>query len=432
MRDTDSLFRESCLQNIVQTHYLRQTDFRPQEKQERRPVGSTRRLFVVPRPHAEITAVAVDGTGSPVDRQHTRSGRPEWTTQKGEPISASRVQRIRLAQDVLTPNEQAVYDALWKTPDCRGEKVKVFRVVSAGRKILARHSRLSTKTIQRVIPKLKAKDFIEVEQPANSYLGTPTVYRVFAYGEVLRRQNHKGHLHVAKIGPGLSFAYPLIDDRDGTDLVQLATGVDGSVNGLPAAPSPMSAGVNLNMSPGNMLTTGTVDSLHVSTVVNRSPIYIGIDDLDIESEATIVYQALSRFGNVDAECLARLIGDCRQRVPDCSPQEIRHFIDLKGRDLTNPHRRIQSPIGFLVKTVPRCFEGPPFRQFRAEAESMGDAERQRTSADHAASEGRRLDYERRLKDPTTPEDDKALLRNCLELEPLSANPAQKEKQQYEF
>ena len=132
-----------------------------------------------------------------------------WTTEEGELVSASRVRRIRLAQDVLNGTEESVYDALWNARTAVPDEAGSARIVQAGYDFLMKKTRLSKKTIQRIVDRLITKDFIVIERPADIYQRTATVYRVFSFRIVLERQAAKGRLHVVKIGPGLLYAHPI-------------------------------------------------------------------------------------------------------------------------------------------------------------------------------------------------------------------------------
>ena len=54
-----------------------------------------------------------------------------------------------------------------------------------GTTIWAKRRALRRKTIQRIIAKLINKNFIAIEQPADIYQRSSTVYRVFSYKAVL-------------------------------------------------------------------------------------------------------------------------------------------------------------------------------------------------------------------------------------------------------
>ena len=92
-----------------------------------------------------------------------------WLTEGGEIVPASRVKRIRLAQDVLSPAEESVYDTLWgvKSPSAFKEERENHRIVQAGYDFLMKRTRLSKKTIQRIVDRLIDKGFIAIEKPAD-------------------------------------------------------------------------------------------------------------------------------------------------------------------------------------------------------------------------------------------------------------------------
>ena len=138
-----------------------------------------------------------------------------WVTEDGDLISQSRVRRIRIAQDVVNSAEEAVYDTLWntKTALSAAESGDSARIVQAGYDYLGKRTRLSKKTIQRVIDRLIHKDFIAIEKPADIYRRIPTVYRVFDYRAILAHHLRRGRTHVAKIGPGFTYAHPIDDPR---------------------------------------------------------------------------------------------------------------------------------------------------------------------------------------------------------------------------
>lgn len=137
-----------------------------------------------------------------------------WITEEGSLVPEGRVRQIRLAQDVISPAEESVYDTLWTA--CSADQADggdVSRVVQAGYDYLAKHTELSKRTIQRIVEKLIDKDFIAIERPADIYQRSSTVYRVFSYQTVLDRHMQKGRLHVAKLGPGFSYVRPLNEIR---------------------------------------------------------------------------------------------------------------------------------------------------------------------------------------------------------------------------
>ena len=164
----------------------------------------------------ESTTVANMNLSTVDEPQRSGLGREVavWITEEGGVVPGGRVRRIRLAQDVISSAEEAVYDTLWDacTAD-PGEGGEVSRVVQAGYDYLVKQTELSKRTIQRIVEKLIDKDFIAIERPADIYQRSSTVYRVFNYQTVLDRHMQKGRLHVAKLGPGFSYVRPLSEIR---------------------------------------------------------------------------------------------------------------------------------------------------------------------------------------------------------------------------
>jgi predicted transcriptional regulator len=319
-----------------------------------------------------------------------------WITENGDLVPQGRVKRITLAQDVINSAEESVYDTLWTARQVQAEE-RDSRIVQAGYDYLGRKTRLSKKTIQRIVAKLIDKDFIAIERPADIYQRTSTVYRVFSYKTVLERHVRKGRSHVAKMGPGFSYVQPLNDPRSNLSTV--------SVSDMPTVVDPGS-------STADGLTTETVVPADPSTVVRETTILIGNEVLGTPASSAI-HQALRIYGAVDDEAVRRLIRNCRQQAPDCTEEEIVHFIAEKGALVRVRDSRIHSPVGFLLTTVPKCFSGEAFRLYRSETTRRREAEQAAEARRRAELEEWGREQERLLADPTVSEEDKQFIRQCL-------------------
>jgi predicted transcriptional regulator len=178
-------------------------------------VGS--HLVRTDEPRLRVTSVATSEVATIVTSDEPRS-RPDlpsvatsvtsWSTEAGDLVPQSRIKPIRAAEDALSEAERTVYEALWNGafephPDA-GED----RISQAGYDYLVRHTRLSRKTIQRVIDRLIEKEYITIEKPADIYQRTATVYRVYHERGILNRQAARGRFHVVKIGPGYLYVHP--------------------------------------------------------------------------------------------------------------------------------------------------------------------------------------------------------------------------------
>jgi predicted transcriptional regulator len=320
-----------------------------------------------------------------------------WITEHGDLVPQGRVKRITLAQDVINPAEESVYDTLWTATPLQSEDS--FRIVQAGYDYLGRKTRLSKKTIQRIVAKLIDKDFIAVERPADIYQRTSTVYRVFSYKAVLDRHIRRGRSHVAKMGPGFSYVQPLRDPR-----LDLSTVL---ITRPPTVGRPV-------MATADKAVSATGPEVNMSTVV-RPTTPSGENDGFGKESSSVLHEALSRYGAVDDDVVRRLVRNCRTYAPDCTDAEIAHFIEEKGSLVRGRDSRIYSPVGFLLTAVPKCFAGEAFRLYRSECAKQREAE--------AAAEARRVaeleewgrEQRRLLDDPSVPEEEKQFIRKCLGL-----------------
>lgn len=127
-----------------------------------RTAESRSRSARIAQADSHLTTVDMSDGEADVRREFSpRSTLNLWVTDDGDLVSQSRIRRIRIAQDVVNSAEKAVYDTLWNT---KFEEFQLFTAFSINRTILAHHLR-------------------------------------------------KGHTHVAKIGPGFTYAHPIDDPR---------------------------------------------------------------------------------------------------------------------------------------------------------------------------------------------------------------------------
>jgi predicted transcriptional regulator len=339
--------------------------------------------------HSSLTTVDMSDGEIAAGREFSRRSPVNlWVTDDGDLVSQSRVRRIRIAQDVVNSAEEAVYNTLWntKTAQDAASSGDSARIVQAGYDYLMKRTRLSKKTIQRVIDRLIHKDFIAIEKPADIYRRIPTVYRVFDYRAILAHHLRKGRTHVAKIGPGFTYARP-IDDPRHTTVETLNMATVGSIN--------MSTVRSADLSTGGTETPVTGANKNQSTVVQQTTRYIDKNLLEkptsastmpLSSEATTTtapaelisgLQQLVDF--VDTEAATLLWNECRFRVPDCRADEVLYF--AQGKASVCAGGRIKNPVGFLLTTVPKCFEGPAFANFRREEQRKAEEERNRRQSE---------------------------------------------------
>ena len=336
--------------------------------------------------HSSLTTV--DRSDGVIDagREISRSSPVNfWVTDDGDLVSQSRVRRIRIAQDVVNSAEEAVYDTLWNTKTAQDTATSgdSARIVQAGYDYLMRRTRLSKKTIQRVIDRLIHKDFIAIEKPADIYRRIPTVYRVFDYRAILAHHLRKGRTHVAKIGPGFTYAHPIDDPRQ-TSVESLNMATVGTINMSTVRPADLSTGApetpvtgaNKNQSTVVQQTTRYIDKNLLEKPTSASTTALSSEAATATTAPPELISGLQKIVEfVDTEAATLLWNECRLRVPDCRPEEVLYF--AQGKASVCAGGRIKNPVGFLLTTVPKCFEGPAFANFRREEERKVEEERRR-------------------------------------------------------
>ena len=307
-----------------------------------------------------------------------------WVTEDGDLVPQSRVRRIRIAQDVVNSAEEAVYDTLWNTKTVLNgaESGDSARIVQAGYDYLGKRTRLSKKTIQRVIDRLIHKDFIAIEKPADIYRRIPTVYRVFDYRTILARHLRRGRTHVAKIGPGFTYVRPIDDPRrvpidavnmTTVDRINRSTVYSGDLS--TEAPTIPVTGDKENKTTVVQETTRSIDKNLLDKTSSASRASTSSETTTTTAPAELIsgLQELVQF--VDTEAATLLWNECRLRVADCRTEEVLYF--AQGKASVCVGGRIKNPVGFLLATVPKCFEGPAFANFRREEQRKAEEERNR-------------------------------------------------------
>jgi len=94
-------------------------------------------------------------------------------------------------------------------------------------------------------------------------------------------------------------------------------------------------------------------------------------------DLSLVSEALQRQWETDDAAVQQLVRSCLDIRPDCTTAEIIHFIEEKGYILGKNVRTFTNPVGFLLSSVPKCFEGETFDRWR---------ERERLAQEHRLEE----------------------------------------------
>jgi hypothetical protein len=259
-----------------------------------------------------------------------------------------RIRRATVAQDGHSSGEQLLYQSLWNAARAETPETRLISVGYNGMSTLCKLDKSNCKkNIQSLIEKLA----VQVAETYQSASSTGTTYRIFSYREILRRREAAGMVWVIRTS-GVRFVNPVSESPT------------PPVGALPTDPVGKAPTASMGKTP-----TPPVGETHT---------HLGKENKLKEITTTAIRIALNRYGLVDDDAIARLVKNCIVQAPDCSEEEIVHFIHEKGGLTKARDGRILNPIGFLIDAVPKCFAGDSFRQYR----------RARESTQHETVEGR--------------------------------------------
>jgi hypothetical protein len=315
---------------------------------------------------------------------------PSLPTGKADTLDGSlvgRQQKIRravVAQDGHSSGEQLLYLSLWNAARPESPDTRMISIGYNGMSSLCKLERSNCKkNVQSLIEKLA----LEVTKAHETASSIGTTYRIFSYGEILRRRKAAGLIWVIRTS-GVRFVRPMGDS--------------------PTPPVRNSPTGSMSESP-----TGSVSNTPIPPVC-ETPTPLGKERKILErpsSSSAVIYEALSKFGSVDDDVLHRLTQSCRQSAPDCTDEEIIHFIREKGSMVRTG--RISNPIGFLLTAVPKCFLGETFQLYRAEEQKRLEREADEAARVKKELEEWRQEQHRILLDPKVPEREKIMIRDWL-------------------
>ncbi len=417
--------------------------------------------FEMATPHPVPTVARGFGMRVPKSQNTGQSGyaRARWITEEGQIVSAKQVRPFRLAQEVLNANERALYSVLWNSKEGKLDPGDPnVKIVRAGYETLARQTNMAKKTIQRLVPRLLNKNFIEIGENPNFLNRTAAAYKVFSFKRVLEICAEQGRGHVAKLGHGVAFARPyppgpvpdgppitvgteqaptvrgkspLTRDNDPMSTMarrsislETTNSKEESQDSLPEAQRYQSIHSSSSSITEHPTSENAADQpTHQQIEKRREPVDnaagprrvpIQRGSTDQPAPLTLVEGIRQIVPFIDDEAISLLWQQCRSRANDCTAKEILHFSHGKASILRSG--RIQNPTGFLLIAVPKCFEGSNFQQYRREEEQLRLAELKRAKQAEIELEDAQRQLEEMLNSPTSTEDDRRFAKQLLGLE----------------
>ncbi len=351
----------------------------------------------------ECLSLAASGTGvkSPTVIDGTIIGRRQ------------KIRRAVVAQDGHSSGEQLLYQALWNA--ARPESGSLDRrIIVAGYQGMSALCKLDKKNCKKNAKGLIEKLALEVAETYRSDERIGTTYRIFSYKEVLRRREEAGMVWVVRTS-GVRFVPLNDDDRQSgqgvthpeRDLGNAKPSFRNPVGNLPpgfcnSPPDPV----------GNWSMASLGDSPRHT--VGESPLLLGINrKTQQKTSATFPPQLGPRLRallpSLDDDAARQLWTRCSQIAPDCTEDDIEYCFQIKAHQLLRGRKKIDNPVGIMIWSVPKTFEGtdPLYLRRRLEIERIRKAEEEERQRSRAT-------LREMLEDPRTSAEDKVTIRRLLE------------------
>ena len=314
-------------------------------------------------------------------------------------------QKIRHAvkvQDAHSIGEQTLYQALWNAAAPETADSRLIRIGYGGMQSLCGLDKSNCKdNVLSLVQKLA----LEVTSGFDIRRNEGNTYRVYSYGAILKRRKAAGLEWVIR-SRGVRFV-----DKPPIGITPMGD-YDSPIGDSPIAPQG-------ELPPGAMGDSPTGP-------VGKTPIAFrkGIKTEETEpSSSLLIGEVLRQYSEVvDDEGIRKLVANCRALAPSCTEEEIAYFIHARARQ-AKASASVRNLMGFLLVTVPPCFEGSAFQKFRAEQAQRKAAEQQQRAMEEA--EMARILVEQRaiLADLNATEEDKRFARQILGIpEPGEGKP----------
>ena len=324
-----------------------------------------------------------------------------------------KIRRAVVAQDGHSSGEQLLYQSLWNA--ARPESGSLDRrIIVAGYQGMSALCKLDKKNCKKNAKGLIDKLALEVAETYCSDERIGTTYRIFSYKEILRRREEAGMVWVVRTS-GVRFV-PLNDnDRQ---IGQGATHPVGdppktkwslrtAVGNLPSGfdNSPMPPVGNSSMASGGDSPRHAVGETPTLLGNNRNR----YQETSSEFPRQLGPKLRALLPSFDDDAARQLWSRCFQTAPDCTEDDIEYCFQIKAHQLLRGRKKIDNPVGIMIWSVPKTFEGtdPLYLRRRREIERIREAEEEERQRSKAT-------LMEMLEDPRTSKDDKILIRKLLE------------------
>ncbi|MDQ2840099.1 MAG: hypothetical protein M3Y72_03485 [Acidobacteriota bacterium] len=332
-------------------------------------------------------------TGPPVSRQSLPELFPAPLQRKLQ------IREAKLVQEGHTYGEQTVYEALWKYGVVVNEQV---RVITIGFLRMANIAGLAESNCKAAVAGLLDK--LTIERLPDKNIAQGRTYKVYNWTSVLARRKGAGLTHVIK-SRGVIF----VDPKTGRQLTAAKTlprrqvKANGSETGGAEIGGPVSVGAGESDLRDRFSTLAETHRQSMAfPSLDQSPRAAAQERPSLQPEIRDLASRLRKDldSAFDDSAAGRLWRECQKSVPDCTVDEVVHFVALKSQNIYR-NRNIRNPIGLLLMSIPEFFTGTAVHELRAEKRREEEQRRE-------SQVQQRKYWQEVADDPNTPSDEREL------------------------
>lgn len=267
-----------------------------------------------------------------------------------------KIRKCRLVQDAHSAGEELLYRILWDEAKPDPMNPVGSRTLRMGYAELAAKARMHKTNVRLNMSNLKAKLAIDVLEEHNSSDLIPRLYRIFSFREILERRKTAGLEYVIR-QKNVVFV-----KSDGTHIPLQNTSTSKTKRKLASRRKRTFDGDSLT---GSNSLTGDSDREYPQYSMAQG----SVDDPDcpppeqLNLDVRKVSEVLNKYWTTDEAAAHQLVRDCRRVRSDAQGDEIAFFVEEKLA-IAKTNRNITNPTGLIIATVPQCFVGSTFEEFR--------------------------------------------------------------------
>jgi hypothetical protein len=293
--------------------------------------------------------------------------------------------RTRIAQDGHSPNEQAIYEALWNVGNfIPGHP---WKAVQIGYGDLARRARVSRNSAIRLLASLEKKMAIRLDGNTTQQ---GSCYTVYDFKTILESRERAGLFFAVRDRN----AVHLLTEQEVLEAHRVSMGI----------PAETTIGTPNNRVGTIGIPTGGIPSTPRKGIpgIPKDPPVLFETTRKEESTSTLRKILQANLPMFDDTAVEQLWTDCRRHVPDVRPEEVGELFEWKLPE--SRARTIENPVGFLVRAVARSCTPAAIGALRQGRElprdqpiSMSSDELEQLLGDPSTSADIRKLIERRLR-----------------------------------